>query len=116
MSSAEPLVAQRFAAGATDATRRYALKQNGAAFDLTGYTAVKLYARLPGDTPVIVSPITGTVISASGGTVDFDHTSIAALAGTYTCDIETTSATAKLGYSEETFQIVVRPRAATVTT
>lgn len=115
MPTADPDVAFKFAAGATDATRRYAIKQNGAAVDLTGYTAVKLYAREQ-DTGAVVSPVTGTVISAVAGTVDFDHTTIAATAGTYLCDIQTTTGAGKIGYTEETFKIVVRPRAATVTT
>ena len=112
MSATEPMVLHRFAAGDTDATRRYALKQNGAALDLTGLT-VKLYAQNK-TSGVDVSAITGVVISAVGGTVDFDHAAIAASAGEYLCDIETVTGAGKIATCGDTFLIAVRVRAQSV--
>ena len=113
MAAASDVVKYRFGVGDTDTTRRYALQEDGAAKNLTGYTSVKLYAYKRGGTAAL-SAITGTVISAAGGTVDFDHDTIAAAEGVYVCDIEFNSA-AGIARCEETFLITVRARAASVT-
>lgn len=105
-------VLYRFGVGDTDTTRRYSLRQNSAAMNLTGFTFVKLYARKRGGSAL--AAITGTVISAAGGTVDFDHDTIAANEGVYVCDIEGTNGSG-ISTSEETFLITVRARAASVT-
>ena len=112
MAAASDVVKYRFGVGDTDTTRRYALQEDGAAKDLTS-TTVKLYAYKRGGVAALTA-ITGTVISAAGGTVDFDHDTIAAAEGVYVCDIETTKA-AGIASCEETFLITVRARAASVT-
>lgn len=110
--SSEPEVKQRFTAGQTDATRRYRVKENGAAKDLSTYTAAKLYARKGDGTAVPV--ITGTIAGGTDGYVDVDHTTIAANEGVYLCELEVTNASAKTNYTEDTFLITVRARAQSV--
>lgn len=113
MAAASDVVKFRFAVGDTDTTRRYTLKENGSAKDLTGFTAVKLYARPRGGNAL--TAITGVVASpATAGLVDVDHDTIAANEGVYVCDLEATSG-AGIVSSEDTFLITVRARAASVT-
>lgn len=79
-----------FTEGDTDALARYTLKRNGSALDLTGYTEVKLYVRPRSGSAV--AAITGSIVSPStSGVVEFDHTTIAAAAGSYLCQIRTTN-------------------------
>ena len=74
---------------------------------------VKLYARPRGG--AALSAITGVVATpATAGLVDFDHDTIAAAAGVYDCDIEVNSAAGTRSI-EDTFQIAVRERAASMT-
>lgn len=113
MPQASDNVKFKFGAGDTDTTRRYALTENGAAKDLTGFSAVKLYARPRGG--AALAAITGVIASpATAGLVDIDHDTIAANEGFYLCDLEATSA-AGIVSSEDTFAITVRARAASVT-
>jgi hypothetical protein len=88
-------VKHTYTAGDTDATDRYNLKRNGSAVDLTGYTAVTLYAKARGASAV--TPIVGSIVSPStAGIVEFDHTTIAAMAGAYICQIKWTTAASKV--------------------
>ena len=113
MASAQEKVKQVFGASDTDTTRRYALTENNAAKDLTSATSVKLYARRRGASAL--SAITGVVASpATAGLVDFDHDTIAANEGLYDCDIEVTTASG-IRSCVDTFKIVVRARAASLT-
>ena len=113
MAQASDRVKFRFAVGDTDTTRRYALLENGVAKNLTGFSAVKLYARVTGG--AALAAITGSIASpATAGLVDVDHDTIAAAEGTYFCDLEATSA-AGIVSSEDTFLITVRARAVNVT-
>lgn len=113
MAASSDVVKFRFAVGDTDTTRRYALLENGSAKDLTGFSAVKLYARPRGG--AALSAITGVIASpATAGLVDVDHDTIAAAEGLYLCDLEATSASGIVS-SEDTFLISVRARAASVT-
>ncbi len=89
------VVKHEFTVGDTDADRSYTLKENGSAMNLTGYTAVKLYA-WHRSTDAAVAVITGTITTAASGIVTFDHTTIAATAGTYYAQIETTNASAEV--------------------
>lgn len=101
---------QKFREGATSATRRYRLKENGAAKDLTGFTAVKLYATKEDGTDI--AAITGSIVSPStSGFVDVDHVSIAAAAGTYVAEVEATNPSGN-SYTEDAFLIDVRKKAA----
>ena len=89
------VVKHTFTVGDTDADRSYTLKESGTALNLTSYTAVKLYAwRRNTDTAIAV--ITGTITTAASGIVTFDHTTIAATAGTYYAQIETTNASTEV--------------------
>lgn len=108
--ASQPEVKFKFAAGATDTVRRYALTQNGSAKDLTGFSAVKLFAERRSD-GTAVAAISGSIVSpATGGLVDVDHVTIAATEGAYLCELETTDGAGKKGYSDEPFLTVVRPR------
>jgi hypothetical protein len=111
--AASDLVLQKFGAGDTNTTRRYALTENGAAKDLTSATSVKLYARARG--AAALAAITGSIVApATGGLVDFDHDTIAANEGVYDCDIEVNSASGVISCGDK-FKITVRARAASVT-
>lgn len=88
-----------YTAGDTDAVDRYTLKRNGAVVDLTGYTAVTLYARARYG--AAVTPIAGTIVTAASGLVEFDHTTIAATAGSYVCQVRWTNAASKLRRSKK---------------
>lgn len=103
-----------FTEGETSATRRYTLKETVAgvlaAKDLTSFTAVNLYATRQGP-GTDVGPISGSFVSPrTGGQVDFDHTSIAAVRGSYYCEIELTDASG-VSFCQEAFLTPVRPRA-----
>lgn len=113
MAQASDVVKFKFGVGDTDTTRRYALTENNAAKDLTGFTFVKLYARKRGG--AALTAINGVIASpATAGLVDVDHDTIAAAEGVYICDLEATSG-AGIVSNEETFLITVRARAAAVT-
>lgn len=113
MAQASDVVKFKFGVGDTDTTRRYALKENNAAKDLTSATFVKLYARKRGGSAL--TAITGVIASpATAGLVDIDHDTIAASEGVYVCDLEVTSASGIVS-NEDTFLITVRARAASVT-
>lgn len=82
-----------FTAGDTDAVARYTIKRNGSALDLTGYTAATLYAKLRGG--AALSPVVGSIVSpATSGIVEFDHATLTATAGSYSCQIKLTNASA----------------------
>ena len=89
------VVKHEFTVGDTDADRSYTLKENGVVVNLTGYTAVKLYA-WHRNTDAAVAVITGSITTPSSGLIAFDHTTIAATAGTYYAQIETTNASAEV--------------------
>lgn len=87
-------VKQRFTEGDTDATVQFTCKRNGSVLNLTGYTAVKFYARKKGGAALAV--IDGTIDTPLSGLVSFDLTTVAAAQGAYVCQIRTTNASSKV--------------------
>lgn len=92
----------------TDAIVRARFKNAGAALDLTSYAAVKLFVKPDGG--VILTAIVGTVVDAVAGLADFDCTSVAAVAGDYRAQFETTNASGKRRRSREDYVFRVKKK------